>query len=524
MPSLSIFFLCLFSVLIGYFLKTRGVRTAYIWMVLVFISFTLWIILIAFPYQKISAIIINDWFRFGETRISLQFALNSQNWILVLSLFAINLTFLLTGITRLDIKSDLANWTFQLLLTTFSFLALISANLWSLVLLWTVIDLLELGFHSVILKDTNEKIYFRKYIVRSIGSILLIWNIALISKSGSAPLINGIVASTPNTSIFLAALIHSGIFPFDPELNRSKSEKSSDLLKDFFIILNFIVSFSIITYLQAPEIPFVLSLSLSIVANILIIFSSIRWAFIREKTFSPQTLLFLVSGVIISLYLFGAAQYITFLLASIIISIMWLALFTHRSKKLSIFPLISTFLISGLPLSLNAFGSRGFIGDGFSIGLIVLLFSRILFIIGYIRFAFDENEKYNELEIWYQVAYLTGLFIPFLSAASIIIFSRKTIIIELQNWWIGSAVSLIAIAGYVFYKRSKTKKEPVEISYESGSKLIQHIGSLDWLFNTFSFIENKVSGFASGFSVLMEGDGGIVWALVLLILIISLIS
>jgi len=524
MPTLIIFILCLLSAIAGYFLKIRGVRTAYIWMVLVFISFMLWIAFIIVPYNRFSPIIFNDWFRFGETRISLQFALNPQNWILVLSMFGLNLSFLLTGLTRLDIKNDLASWVFQLFLIAFSFMALISADLWSIVLLWTAIDLLELGFHIIFLKDANEKIYFRKFIVKSIGSILLVWNIASLSRSGFNPLINGIVSSVPNTSIFLAALLHSGILPVDSESNRSISVKSSDLLKNLFIILNFIVSLSVIVNLQAPELPFVLSLSISIVAYFMIIYFSFRWAVIKDRDFSLQPILLLESGVFIFLYLYGAAHYITFILALLPISILWLALFTHRSKSLLIFPVISTFLISGLPLSLTAFGTRGFIGEGISLGLLVFLSSQIFFMIGYLNHAFVENEKFSELDIWYQVAYLVGLFIPFISAAAIILFSRATLNIELMNWWVGSIVVMIAVVGYLFLKKSSFQRSSEKFFSQKRPIIILRFVSLEWLFSVFSFIENKARGFVNGLSGLMEGEGGILWALVLLILIFSMLT
>ena len=291
MPSVIIFILCVLSALAVYYLKIRGVRTAYIWMVLVFVSLILWLALMVIPYDRFLPIIFNDWFRFGETRISLQFALNLQNWILVLSLFALNLSFFLTGIARLDIRRDLTIWIFQLLLIAFSFLALISADLWSVVLLWTALDLLELSFHRLIINDANEKIYFRKFIIKSLGSILLIWNISSLSRSGFNPLISGIVSSSPSTSIFIASLLHSGIFPLNIESKRNAEVKSSDLLKNLFIVINFIVSFSLIANLQAPELPFALSTGLSIVIYILIIYSSMQWALKKEKFHSLQFLL-----------------------------------------------------------------------------------------------------------------------------------------------------------------------------------------------------------------------------------------
>ena len=246
--------------------------------------------------------------------------------------------------------------------------------------------------------------------------------------------------------------------------------------------------------------------------------------FNKDKIFSLQFLLIFESGVFIFLYLYGAAQYITFLLALLAISILWLALFSHRSKSLLIFPVISTFLITGLPLSLTAFGPRGFIGEGISVGLLVFLFSQILFIIGYIKYAFERNEKFYELERWYQVAYLVGLFLPLLSAAAIIFFMRTTIQVEFQNWWIGSVVVLLAVLGYLFSAKKSSHSNPEKFLPQARSIFILRFMSFEWLFNTFSFIENKVKGFVNGFSGLMEGEGGIIWALVLLILIFSMLT
>jgi hypothetical protein len=191
----------------------------------------------------------------------LRIALNSQNWILVLSLLAFNLSFFLTGIARLDVKNDLKSWIFHLLLVAFSFLALISADLWSVVLLWTILDLLELAFHYFILKEVNGKNFYRKFIFKSLGSILLIWNIAFLSKSGFNPLVNGIISSTPTTSIFIAALMHSGIFPLNRESKRIAEEKSPELLKTVFSVSSFVVSFSLITSLPMPVMFFIFFLT-----------------------------------------------------------------------------------------------------------------------------------------------------------------------------------------------------------------------------------------------------------------------
>ena len=519
-----IFFLCLLSALAGFVLKRRGVRTAYIWMLLVFISLVLWLLLLIIPKDRFSPIIINDWFRFGEINISLRFALNPQNWILVISLFTFNLSFFLTGIARLDVRNDVKNWIIQLLLIAFSFLALISADLWAIVLLWTALDLLDLSFHRLVIKKDVGKTYYRKFIIKSLGSILLIWNIAYLSKSGFNPLLNGIVSSTSTTSIFLAALLHSGIFPLNAETKNPQAEKSGELLRSAFSVLSFVVSFSLVTSLPAPELPILISFVLSFISYFLIILSMIQWILIKDLKNSLQFLLLGEASGFIFLYFSGASQYITYMLSLNILSVLWLVLFTHRSKNLMIFPVISTFFASGLPISLIAFGPRGFIGNGFSFGLVVLIFSQILFLYGYLRYALEKNEKFNVLEVWYQASYLAGLFLILLTAAAIIFYSKISFADEIQFWWVGMIVVGLALMGYFLSARTNNLiKVPKYISQMRFSWIWQFM-TFEWLFNTFSFIEDRVSGFLNGFSGLMEGEGGLMWALVLLILIFSVLK
>ena len=524
MPVAVIPFFCLLSALAGYVLKKRGVRTAYIWMMLVFISLILWFFLLLIPYDRFSPIIINDWFKFGETSVSLRFALNPQNWILVFSLIAFNLTFFLTGIARLNVKNDLRRWIFLLLLIAFSYLAFISADFWSVVLLWTILDLIELGFYRIIIGTVEGKNYFRKYIIKSLGSILLIWNIASMSSSGFNPLINGIVSLNTTSTIFLAAILHSGIFPLITEFKLPEDDNSNEILKSVFSVLTFAVSFSVITTLPAPELPLVISFTFSLLAYLLIIFASILWITKKGLNNSLQFLLLNEAGIFIFLYFSGAAQYITYLLALLVISVLWLILFTHRARNLLVFPVISTFFATGLPLSIITFGSRGFIGNGISMGLIIMLISQTLFIFGYLKFVFEKNEKFHELEIWYQTSYLAGLFFPFMSAAAIIFYSRTTFSSEIQYWLLGAIVTIIGLLGYLISRKKLTNKNTEKYLSQSRYAVILRFLSFEWLFKIFSFLEGKTRSFVNGFSGLMEGEGGIMWALVFLILILTMLT
>ena len=492
-------------------------------MMLVFISLILWLLLLVFPKDRISPLIISNWFRFGDTVISLRFAITSRNWILAISLLAFNLAFFLTGVARLNVKTDLQYWIFQLVLIALSFLAVLSADLWLVVLFWTALDLLDLVYHRTIRKEIGDIKYFRKIIFKFLGSMLLIWNIAVLSRIGVNPLLDGLVASTPNTSLFLAALLHSGIFPLNAESENSIEKESGKLLNSAFSVTNFVVSFSLVLNLHTPGLPFLLSFLISLISYFLIITSMIRWVLKKDFEESLKFLLIGEAGGFVFLYFSGNTQYLTYMLALNTLSVLWLALYTHRGKNLVVFPLINIFFASGLPISLIAFGPRGFIGNEFSVGLAVMIVMQVLFLLGYLKYAFEKNEKFNDMEVWYQAAYLAGLFLPLLSVTAIIFNSISSLVNEIQYWWVGVIVVTLALIGFFFIERKKIfDKSPQTLSEARLAWLWQAL-TFEGLFKTISFIENKARNFINGFSGLLEGEGGILWALVLLLLILTVL-
>ena len=82
---------------------------------------------------------------------------------------------------------------------------------------------------------------------------------------------------------------------------------------------------------------------------------------------------------------------------------------------------------------------------------------------------------------------------------------------------------MLGVIGYLFSEKIISQKKSEKSSPQTKSIYILRFLSFEWLFNTFSFLEGKVRGFVNGFSGLMEGEGGIMWALVMLVLIFSML-
>ena len=380
----TIFLLLLVIIMAGLIMGKRGVRTAYIWMLLTFISFIAWLILILIPYEKAAPLILGNWFVYGDSNVNLRFVFNSQTWILAISLLGFNLSFLLTNIARLNIKIDLKNWIFQLALTMFSFLAVLAGDLWTVVLIWTLLDILDIAYHHI---HNKERIsYFKKARIKFLASMLLIWNISVLSNNVVNPILNGVVTIS-NSTLFLSALLHSGVFPFEKETKLYSKNDSSKLLDLSFKVTNFIVSFALIYSLPAPDLSFFLEIFLTIILHVVIIFSFIQWVVRTNLENSLNYFLLGEAGLFSLIYLSGGSNYLIYMLAILPLSVMWLGLFSHSGKGLMVFPIIGSLFISGLPLSLNTIGPRAFMGSGFLLNQLLTLTAQILFLLGFINQA-----------------------------------------------------------------------------------------------------------------------------------------
>jgi hypothetical protein len=136
---------------------------------------------------------------------------------------------------------------------------------------------------------------------------------------------------------------------------------------------------------------------------------------------------------------------------------------------------------------------------------------------GYTRHAFS---RLGEVDIrseprWIQVIYPIGL-----STLSIVI-----IIIGLwgwlgahivSKWWISSATIVSSVIFYYFIKSTYTSIIGIQSKF--------YPRDLKLFFNTFWTIYRLLRQLIKSLSSILEGDGGILWSIVLLVLFISLIS
>ena len=518
MAITGIIFLLLTASAVSLFLRFKGVRLAYLWMVFILATSIVWLLLFIIQPDKISPLVVKNWIKIGSTPVDLTLEINSLNWPISVSYFSILLSYLLTSIVRLRGNKSLYAWVEMTVLVVSGWLVLLAGDYWSILITWTLIDFVELIFH-LRYKILDPARFYLHFLVKFIGSMLLVFGISRSFQVNPQNLFGNNIEGV-GTVILLAAILHSGIFSNTqkklPKINYSQTSLI------FLKIISFTASFFVLTYISDYRLSFLSGITIKILFFGTAIWGAYRWAMGSNENNRFQELLLAFGAMVGYLYLTGSGAAIVYWLILLLMPIGWLFLYSDRDSWIYMFWFLCIFMMSGLPFSLSFQGLKEFLIRGNSIDLFLMTVPIILVISGYIKHALKKSGKYNYLETWYQIFYLFGLFLPLISMIAVVLKNTRLVADEFSGLWIGLIVLPISIM--VYFYQVKTKNHIFE--FNNFGKL--KIGSISVSFQAMQMISKKVyilfENFLTFISRLFEGEGGILWAVVFLALFMTILK
>lgn len=330
------------------------------------------------------------------------------------------------------------------------------------------------------------------------------------------------IPASASALIFLAALLHSGIFPLPaPE---DEGENHAAVLDFLTFLLPSISSLFLVTFLPNHQISFLLGIILGVGALIglaLLVFISSR-AVSETKA---------VYNLAVSFVLFIAYRFITkttsglqgwFIL--ILVFCTWLLLHERRGKSTILFPVLVMIFFSGLPFSLMSYGNSGILISGFGIPALVSFGMHLFLLLIFARFIFREKADFNDLGTSSQFTYSIALFITISGLALIEFHTLAANEVELTDAWAGMLIVILTL-GIQLWLRNRPSALPAENRLERiNTNKITRLLSFDWLFIWTNAIMNWTRPLVAGFSLLLEGEGGVLWSIVFLALLVTLIQ
>ncbi len=436
------------------------------------------------------------------------------SWPYALALAALAMAVIWTSVVRAE--SESLAWAGTLTLTALGILAVAAENPLTLLLAWSFIDLSEL---IMMLRSTEGESQTEGVIiafaVRLAGTGLVLWA-NLISIAAGTPL--DFRSTPPNTGIYLliAAGLRLGVLPL-----HLPYRKDNVIRRGFGTALRLVsaaASLALLaripaTALKSPLTPYLLTL-----AAITALYAGWMWLRSSDEILGrPFWILGFASLAVAESLRGNPAGSVGWGVAMVLCGGA-LFLFSARRRNILWLFLPAPLVLSTLPFSLTASAWRT--GNSVSwLFIIPFLPAEALLIAGFLRHALHPGETSLESQAkWVTIIYPTGLLI-LIAIALLLGFWGWVGAQTIGLWWLAVVVIILAAGFAVLALRVFVHMPSVGISNQW-----TQIFRINWLYSVLAGLYNFLHRIAYIITSSLEGDGGLLWTFLLVVLILSILS
>ena len=437
------------------------------------------------------------------------FSADGISWALGISIAALTLAVLFTVVTRSVVMNSLS-WAGILVLGGMGILAVTANNPLTLLLMWALLDVTELvtQLSSVDGEKNNERVVI-SFSTRMFGIGLLLWAY-IVSFTGGSTVVFQTMPPETGSYLVIAAGLRLGVLPL-----HLPYASDSTLRRGFGTALRLIgaaSTLSILGHIQIASTSF--TPVLLILTSVAAIYGG--WTWLRapdELNGRPYWMIGMASLAILAALGGNPLGAIAWGSALVLVGGA-LFLFSIQDVRLSRALLVGGWALSSLPLSLTA----STWASGLSFFTIFSLAAQVLLTAGYIRHALRINgsESLEGQPAWAKIVYPAG----------IILLLATQILLGLIGWdgalkfgnLIFSLLASILALGLLGGTRRFRIFNPVRAHWVTTAG--SGINSLyQWLWSLY----RGLARLAQAITDALEGEGGIMWTLLFLILFVSMI-
>ncbi len=491
---------------------------AFAWFVSALGALLAWVSILFWQVELPAQLPLALWSSVSFSSVTPYFEADSYAWLYALSLVALGAAVILTSPARMAVLSPVL-WIGSVALALLALLAVMADNILTLAMAWTAIDLLEYLntlriSHS---PSLNERAVI-SFSFRAAGTGSALWAAAVSASVGQLASLNEIPAQAW-LFVLLAVGLRLGVIPLhlayreDPGLRRGigSSLRLTAAATSLVVLARLPVG-----VVDETLLPFLLAL-----VALAAVYAGWKWFSLPDEISARPYWIIGMSALSLAAALRGSPQGSAAWGAALVLFGGLSFLYSSRQDWFSrLFAGMALFLLS-LPFTLTA---TGWMGNFPWPGLFWPLFlaAHAMLVAGYIRHLFRGGDTpFGELPRSAQAAYPLGL-------ALLII----TILLTGLWGWPGSlqlgawamALVMLALAGLVglAYLRLRRlvipqREEPAEEGISNFARMQEFLAGLLWgLYR----LVGRLFGYLSA---LLEGDGGLLWTLLLLLIFITVL-
>jgi len=498
-------------------LRWRGMRMGYIWLLPASLIFIAWLAMVILPLPASPQMQEWNYLQLGGEGMSIRLVVDATSWSFLFLLISLVLVYFLTLTVRLDSEKRSVLWVAWLLLGALAMLTCTASNLVTLILLWTLIDLLDYLFSRFVFKSIDPTTSAGSFLTRMLAILLIM--IAAIFGAGESGDIGGDALNIPRFVLLLiAALLHMGILPIRRPIDVDEGAGQSF---DFLMrLVSLVIGLGLLARISGVILPLLLSQILIAIFWLLAILFTILG--FQEKSSLNQwskAMVCLSAMAVVA----GNPASVPAWCALACVGLGMYQFYRVRTTQIGIFIWLAALAISGLPFTIGANALQGLLQVNNPIPAILSLPVYALLLLNFIEKMRAEKGSAAKVEAWYQAVYLFGLFLLNLMPFAIVVKHSTYLANAWQNWWLGVAVVVIALVGKIVDSRidlpGRFRKRTEQLV-----ERIRRTLTFEWLGGLYSWLTLIFQEVLLFTTQLLEGEGGIIWAIVILALMVSLVG
>jgi len=527
LPVIFLFIAALVTTIIN---QTKP-NIAVTWLIGAGSCFISWLIIIIMRLYLPSTLFLIKWepefLFFGSPMLVLDY----QSWPYALCLITLTLAAILTDSARTRLDSSPRTWVNCMVITAINLLALMAGNPLTMVLAWTFVDLIELIYKLSWQRSGkfNQRIIL-SYGVRLLSVIMFIWA-TMVGWLENGPFDLNHIPARAAVYFLIAAGLRLGVLPLNLAfLNEPGSKRGAGSLLRLAPVAS-----SLILLAHLPENTISIrpywSLPLQAMTALAALYGAGMWAAKQDAIEGRPYWIVALASLSIACVINGQPASSRAWGVALLLTGSMLFLFSPRIRRMRFLLFLGLLGILAMPFTPAASGWQGLISQGLNLWSVSLILSHTLLILGYMRHIFSVREAATGLDAWAKVMYPLGLIIIIQADIAIGLIGWPGVLTH-GFWWGGLISFLIVTIVTIFVWRLDLTPPYINLPEEGpiGKLIGKSLGftkkalSLEWAYKLVWSAYQLLGQLIFGLVTILEGDGGILWALLLLVLLISLIT
>ncbi len=499
------------------------------WLIAVIGTFISWISLLFLRFRLPTNLVYLHW-DIGKIYIdSPALVIDYSTWSYAFAIGTLILAIVLSSPANLQSRMEISSLAGNLAITGLSYFAFLASNLISLLIGWAAIDLIEI---SALLRNNPESKNNQRIIIgftsRFLGLLLIFWAIVLGSRTSGFRTDFTNLSPLVGLPVLIGIGLRLGLFPVHLAYSEETSIRRSQ--GNLFRLIPPATSLVLLSRIPQETLSAEMNIFIRVLTMIAAIYGLIRWlSGKRELDTRPYWVMVLSSLAILSTLNGFSMASVSWGVSMILLGG---ALYLHdfKTRFIQILLFIGLLLFTGIPYTSNASGLAGLMG---SPNLFIEIISLLIFLPLLIGFFRKINGKAFMPTGFERIVYLTY-------PLSILLLIVSFVIIGLFGWRgsriVGAWPAIITGFVIIILTMLVNRFLPRQITYVMNSfadfikkysfirQYIRTIIKFSWVYTLFRWIFGIIGRIIDWFTFLLEGESGLLWGMVFLILLIMVIG